>query len=597
MKKLIPSLFTVLLFLAGCNDDILNRYPQTSISKENFFNSEEDLNTYIYGLYNFPGVNIYMADNSTDNAATTGATEIKAMMTGTPSATNITSGWDWNHLRDVNFFLENFSKAQISDDALAHYEGLGRFFRARFYMDKVKRYSDAPWYDHVLSTNDEDLYKTQDSRATVIDNLFADYAFAAEHVREDKVPGAVNRFAVMAYYARHALHEGTYRKYHNELGLESTAAGYLQIARDAARTIMQDGGYGIYTTGNADRDYGDLFISEDLSGNSEVILGTFGESGLRDSGWSPVIFGNYEVSPLRDLLQDYLMSDGSSYTGQAGYATHEFVDEFIDRDPRLRQTFAYPGWELINTSTYAQGGGVYVQQLNKNFSGYHQIKGFVNETDQVVQRNIDFPILRYAEVLLIYAEARAELGELTQEDLDMTINLLRARAGMPPMTLNPDVDPRQSERYPLVASATTQWRELLEIRRERRIELALEGYRMDDLMRWGAGRLIEKEGEGMYFPGLGDYDLTGDGVVDIKLIEQSESIPAVKQKNSLGVDLIYYRAGLPGSDASIYLTGGTSGTLVTDPERGTFQEPKYYYRPVPQAQLTLNPALGQVFGW
>jgi hypothetical protein len=127
----------------------------------------------------------------------------------------------------------------------------------------------------------------------------------------------------------------------------------------------------------------------------------------------------------------------------------------------------------------------------------------------------------------------------------------------------------------------------------------LEGFRFNDLMRWHAGKLIEQEPEGMYFPGLGKFDLTGDGVEDIILISNSESIPGNddKESNSLGEKLIYYRVGPQGSDASFYLTNGTSGTSVTDPERGQFAEPKFYYRPVPQSEITLNPALTQIFDW
>jgi hypothetical protein len=316
-----------------------------------------------------------------------------------------------------------------------------------------------------------------------------------------------------------------------------------------------------------------------------------------NSGWWGYMFGNYEVNPTKDLLQAYLMTDGNPYTDQAGYETNQFVDEFQNRDPRLSQTYTYPGWELINTSTYAQGAGIYVQQLAKNFSGYHQLKGFVNETEASIQNNTDIPILRFAEVLLIYAEARAELGELTQNDLDATVNKLRDRVNMPHLTTTPGSDPVLQAQYPNLSGPMADV--LREIRRERRVELALEGFRFDDLMRWHAAKLIEREPEGLYFPGLGKYDLTGDGVEDIFLIPNSESIPAEgdKEENALGKKLIYYKVGPQGSDASFYLSNGTSGTCVTDPDRGSFNEPKYYYRPVPQPEVVLNPNLEQIFGW
>lgn len=597
MKKNTILFIITLLVSQSCNDDFLERYPETSIAKENFFNSEEDLATYVYSLYDFPGFGIYVSDLSTDNAATTGATEIKNMMIGTPTAATVTDGWNWTQLRNINYYLVNMRKAKINEAALNHYEGLGRFFRAKFYMDKVKRYSNVPWYDKVLETNDADLFKKQDPRTMVVDKIFEDYAFAAQHVREDDRSGAVNKWVVLAYQARHALHEGTFRKYHAELSLQGTANTYLQLSRDAAKQIIDNGGFSIYNTGKPMADYGALFNNTNLESNPEVILGTFNENEKQNSGWWAYMFGNYEVNPVRDLMQTYLMANGTPFTSQPGYQTKQFVEEFQNRDPRLYQTYAYPGWELINTSTYAQGGGIYVQQLTKNFSGYHQIKGFVNNTSTAVQNSLDIPVIRLAEILLIYAEARAELGELTQADLDLSVNKLRARAGMGNLMLNAAADPVLQSQYPNVSG--THADVLREIRRERRVELALEGFRFDDLMRWHAGKLIEKEPEGLYFPGLGKYDLTGDGVVDIILIPNTQPVPAEadKEQNSLGKKLIYYQVGPQGSDASFYLSNGTSGTSVTDPERGTFTEPKYYYRPVPAPQVLLNPNLEQVFGW
>jgi hypothetical protein len=602
MKKYTVLLaVTLLLGIQSCNDDFLERAPETEISKENFFNTAEDLEIYINGLYDFEGFDIYIDDRSTDNAATTGMTEIKNMMLGTPSPTTVLDGWnpnsDWGQLRKVNYFLDNFGKAQVDDATKNHYEGLARFFRAKFYMEKVKRYSDVPWYDRVLTSSDPDMYKARDPRTTVVDHIFEDYAFAWQHVEDDPRVGPVDKWVVGAFYARHALYEGTFRKYHDELSLQGTADKYLQLARDVSKEIIDNGGFSLYSTGNPMQDYGDLFVSTDLTSNPEVIFSRLYQNDLLNSGWWGYMFGNYESNPGKDLLQTYLMTDGTPYTNVANYETKQFVEEFEDRDPRLYQTYAYPGWELINSSTYAQGAGIYVQQLTKNFSGYHQLKGFVNDVDVTVQNGIDIPVLRFAEVLLDYAEAKAELSEVTQGDLDLSINKLRDRVGMPHLTMAPGTDPVLVAQYPTVGGAMPDV--LREIRRERRVELALEGFRFDDLMRWHAGKLIEKEPEGLYFPGLGKYDLTGDGVEDIILISNSESIPeeADKEENSLGQKLIYYRVGPAGSDASFYLSNGSSGTCVTDPDRGEFAEPKYYYRPIPQPEVVLNPNLKQIFGW
>jgi hypothetical protein len=119
-------------------------------------------------------------------------------------------------------------------------------------------------------------------------------------------------------------------------------------------------------------------------------------------------------------------------------------------------------------------------------------------------------------------------------------------------------------------------------------------------MRWKAGKLLTKSPEGMYFPGLGKYDLTGDGVEDIILIDKSVTIPAEdkKEKNSLGVVLTYYRTGEIGADATVYLKNGANGgAIVTENVTRKFEDPKYYYRPIPQQQIVLNSNLKQVFGW
>jgi hypothetical protein len=596
INKYIAGIALIAISLSACKKDFLDRQPQTAIGSDNFFNNEQDLKLYVTNLYDFEGVGILNNDRATDNAATTGNAEIKTMMVGNPSPSTINAGWNWEQLRSVNYFLANFKKAPLSNEVLNHYEGIARFFRAKFYVEKVKRYSDVPWYDQPISTdNNELLMKGRDPRALVVDNIMEDFAFAAEHVRETAEAGAVNRSIVKAYQAKFALYEGTTRRYRSELGLAGTADEFLQLARDVSNDIMNSGKYRLYTTGKPAEDYMNLFIQPSLANNPEIILAVFNESGLRNSGWSEQMFGNYEVSPAKDLLQDYLMTDGTYYSSQAGYNTFSFTKEFENRDPRLSQTYAAPGFNLLNTGTYSQGGGIYVQQLAKNFTGYHQVKGFVNDPATTAMQTVDAAIIRYAEILLIYAEARAELGELTQGDLDRSINLLRDRVGMVRMPLNPATDPVQRAKYPTLTGA--QANALLEIRRERRIELALEGYRFDDLMRWNAGDLLEKEQEGIYFSALGKHDLTGDGVPDIILLANNQSIPAVKEKNTLGKDFIYYRTGVIGDDAGVFLKNGTSGTIQTIADNGTFIKPKYYYRPIPQSQVQLNPNLKQIFNW
>ncbi|MEC3879573.1 RagB/SusD family nutrient uptake outer membrane protein [Parapedobacter sp. 10938] len=578
----------------SCQKDFLDRYPQTSVTPEVFFNTEEDLALYINGMLSLSGHGMYLSDQSTDNLATTAAVEVKNIMTGDPSSQNISGGWSWGRLRTINYFLENYDRAAVTDDVKNHYAGLARYYRAIFYHDKVKRFSDVPWYSGTLNPGDEELFKAQDPRELVMGNVMADLEFAMANVRDDVPTGTPDRWAVATMAAKIALYEGTYRKYHPELGLQGTADAFLVRAVAITEQIIAEGGFSIHNTGNPESDYADLFGNQDLTGNSEMILvNSYDQTKNRSGNQNTGIFGNYEQSPARDLVQAYLRTDGSRFTDQSAYETLGFVKEFENRDPRLAQTIAYPGWQR------AQDSAPYVQFLARNFTGYHQLKGYANSTDQVILNSTDVPVHRYAEVLLILAEAKAELGTLTQTDLDNTVNLLRDRVAMPHLNLaasNADPDPVLVAKFADVVGANQGV--ILEIRRERRVELVFENSRYDDLMRWHAGKLLENIPVGMYFPGVGDYDLTGDDVPDIRLIPEGQTIPAEREQNSLGVQLAYYSIGTIGGGASIYLENGVNGgVLVTDDRERTFMEPKYYYRPVPNAETILNPNLYQLFDW
>ncbi|WP_431294675.1 RagB/SusD family nutrient uptake outer membrane protein [Pedobacter sp. P26] len=542
-----------------------------------------------------PDRNTYLNDQSTDNVATTAAVEVKNIMAGNTNAQNINTGWSWSRLRNINYFLENCGKAQVSAAVKNHYAGLARYYRAEFYLDKVKRFSDVPWYSGTLEPGDEQLYKPRDPRALIADSIMADLDFAYKNVRESVPVGTPGKWAVATLYARTALYEGTYRKYHNELNLAASANTFLETAARVSGEIIAAKKFTIYKTGKPEQDYGTLFSSQDLTGNSEVILvNIFDMSKSKSQNVNSTVFGDYEQAPAKDLLQTYLMRDGSRFTNVSGYAQLGFVEEFKNRDPRMSQTMVYPGWIRVPDPT------PYIQRLNKNFTGYHQLKGYVNSTDNAILNGVDFPVYRYAEVLLTYAEALAELGTLTQGQLDQSVNLIRKRAGLPDLNLttaNTNPDPALQLQYPNV---TTNAGIILEIRRERRIEYAFENMRFDDLMRWKAGKLLTKSPEGMYFAGLGKYDLTGDGVDDIILIDRTATIPGEdqKEKNSLGVKLNYYRAGLIGTDATVYLKNGNSGgNIVTENVTRNFEEPKFYYRPIPQQEVVLNPKLKQIFGW
>lgn len=596
MKRLNKLNIIVLLALVciQCDDNLLNVEPKTEIGRENFFNSAEDLQMYVNSMLDWPNV-MNLNHEQSDDATTSGSSELRNVMVFDLTASDFNSGWDWSKLRNINYFLENFDQADLPLETLNHFEGVARFHRAKFYMEKVQRFGNVPWYDKVLGTDDEGLYKPVDSREFVVDKIFEDLNFAAEHVRETAPTGSVSNDVVRTYMARFALFEGTFRKYHTYLGLGNTSESFLQIARDQSKYIIDTGRYDIFDSGSADG-YGALFSSTNLQGNPEIILLNRSISGNRNSGWWAAGFGQYEQSHTKAMVQSYLMSDGSFYSSQPNFETHSFVEEFTDRDPRLYQSFAFPGWVINNTGTYAQGesGSEYIQEFNRNFTGYHTIKWFVNSTDATIQESLDVPVLRYAEILLIYAEASAELGSINQSILDMTINKLRDRVGMPHLSMDVATDPFIQQRYPNVTSAV-----LLEIRRERRVELFNENHRYEDVVRYGVGGLFETLPKGPYFSGLGNHDLTGDGIPDIKLIAEDEVIPTSENRevNALGKQLVYYRAGPYGSTATVFLENGTSGAVLARDNNGTFEAPKDYYRPIPYNEVQLNTNLTQSYGW
>ncbi|MFT3702639.1 MAG: RagB/SusD family nutrient uptake outer membrane protein [Agriterribacter sp.] len=306
MKKFINQyifLICVISVFASCKKDFMDRYPQTSVPPELFFKSEEDLSLYINGLLTIPGRENYLEDQDTDDKATTGAMEIKSIMTGNPSSQNITSGWTWSRLRDVNYFLDNYSKAEVSDAVKNHYAGLARFYRALFYIDKVKRYSDVPWYSKTLNPSDTtDLYKPRDPRAMVMDSVMADLAFAAANVKEDVPTGTPNVWVMKIVQARTALYEGTYRKYHPELDLAATANAFLQTAMQVSEEIINSGNFEIYNTGQPQSDYAALFSSNSLAANKEVLLASIYDQDLKRSGGNGNIL-DYEMSPTAILFK------------------------------------------------------------------------------------------------------------------------------------------------------------------------------------------------------------------------------------------------------------------------------------------------------
>lgn len=590
IKVLLISSAT-LLGLSSCNDSFMDKYPETSISEEMFFRTPKDLELYTNGLYGLIGSNTW--DVASDNVLYAEESSIYQKMRGEVNPDNAGT-WSWGNIRNVNFMLARAGHAEGDEAEINHYVGLARMFRAKLYYDKVVSYSDVPWYSRDLQTTDTELlFKPQDPRAMVVDSIMADLDFAVNHMKEDMASSTIwNRFGALAMQARIALSEASWRKYHPELEL-TDAERFYRVAIDACQQIIESGNYALSTVPLGDIPaYEALFCSEDLSTNKEMIFYEDYDKALGRTHNAQAML-DWTTGLSRDLMEDYLVvEDGVTKRFQdlPGYDKKTFTEIFENRDPRLSQTFMTPG--------FTRPGNTKPHRQKISLGGYPQVKYSPRTYDQIGWglSYADLPVIRYAEVLLMYAEAKAELGELTQEDVDKTINVIRDRVAMPHATLAEwmsNIDPVQANRYANVSSS--QKGAVLEIRRERRIELACEGFRYDDLMRWGCGKLMEKAPEGMYVDKLGYIDITGDGQPDYALVKtqaDADAIPAEdKEKYELTVEIL---------DGNTYeLTGGDKGyiRMIAQIDKWTFEEPKYYYSPIATKDIVLNPNLVQNKYW
>ena len=586
MKKYLIGISLILatVFISSCNDEFLERYPLDKISSNTFWNSASDLELYVNGIYNNASaqtnnwlligynnggmasfrVSLYALDYPTDNMAPTHSREllweqIRAGVQTVPTS-NGWGGWYWEDLRSINFFLENYQKAKIPLQEKNKYAGEVKLFRALFYADKVRRYGDVPWIGKTLNTDSPELYAGRDPREMVMDSVLADLNFAIENLPENwnnDSPGRLNKWIALFAKSRICLFEGTWRKYR---GL-ANATNWITESAVAAKEIMDNGPYQLYSTGNPAQDYRYLFIQADLSGNPEIIywqryLMTVIETNLSYND-------AYNGGVSRNMVEDYLCTDGLPITLSPLYMGDDSIETtFINRDPRMRQTCLYPPDQPV---IQYSGGDTRRMPLLRGMTGdacntgYHSIKIYDARTYNAGYSAAQAaPVYRYAEVLLNYAEAKAELGTITQEDLDISINLIRDRVAMPHMVLNNiPVDPRYTGDgvSPLI----------VEIRRERRVETYCEGLRYYDLMRWKLGKRFLEPTMGIQW--------NDKAIARFPQAQVKSTFDPVRGKSYIDV----YK-----------------GTGFAVP---VFDENKNYLWPIPTNILSQNPALTQTPGW
>lgn len=578
----LVSLFVGSILTVSCNDSFLDRYPIAEISPENSFKTADDLRLYTNGFYEqLPSIrNIIDADLKTDNVLYSSIPEEQRSHERILPSETGSGGWDWEDLREINLFFDNYQRC--TDEAgRDKYEGVARFFRAWFYFDKVKRFGDVPWYETVIQTGDIDLlYKARDSREFVVSKIIQDLEIAVDKLGDERASDQVTRWTALALLSRVCLYEGTFRKYHTELGIQGSDT-LLQKAYEAAGRVMDESGYTLYSTGNPDTDYRDLFAS--TLKEDEVILGrrySLTLNQMHNVNYYLTSRTQRDIGLTKDLVDSYLQLNGMPFTSKTGYATMEFYDEMQSRDRRLAQTIRSLGYQRIG------GTATLLPDFAATMTGYQLCKFLSDETqdgDGASYQDVAF--IRYAEVLLNYAEAKAELGIITQDDIDRTIRLIRSRVSMPNLDMtsaNQSPDAVLAALYPNVSGSNQGI--ILEIRRERRIELVMEGFRWDDLVRWKAGKLLEPHFIGMYFPSLGEFDLDGDGAPDLMLYTGTAPSTTAAQSVEIG--------------GVLQLTEGDHGNLIGFKDNTKqFDESRDYLYPLPTGDLLLNENLVQNPNW
>ena len=572
MKRIIYSFVSACLLLSSCSMDEI---PQASVDKDTVFRTEKGLETYSYSFYNMlPSVSDgFRQDAMCDYGAVTSFDNF--IREGAYSA-ELSSGWSWSDLRNINYFIENCTNEAVDESVRNNYIGLARFFRAYFYYEMVVRFGDVPWIDRTLGVDDELLYAGRDSRTTVMDHVLEDLDFACENISrtKDETGSLVTKWVAYALKSRICLFEASFRKYHTELGLTDSVDEWYQEAVRAAETVMKESGHSIYTGEGTDASFRSLFIS-DKPVTSEVMLASCADAGLAVLGeanwwWTSGTYGA-RFSMIRTFVNTFLNTDGTPCTDRAGYETMEFYDECQNRDARLAQTIRTPGYERDGAPAAPNFNGY-------SYTGYQPIKYTLDDTkyDAGALNTNAIPLFRYAEVLLNYAEAKAELGTLTDADWANTVGVLRARAGITGgLSAKPTkVDAYFQQNYfPNISDPV-----ILEVRRERSIELALEGFRFTDLKRWKRGELMTMRWTGIYVPALNvQMDLDKDGTPDVIFYkgEKPTGLPASCTPVSVG----------EGTQQG--LTGATSGNLTwsdNDP-RVWYDDGRQYYYPIPQSAI------------
>lgn len=542
MKYAKFIVFITILCFNACKVD---RFPETQISDPLYWQNESDLIAATNYLYTFlPHLPVNLDAMSDDAFSSLGNDVSTGARIAPPQSVDYSE--PYKLIRAANSIIEKAPRAidkGTKKEIVDKYIAEARFFRAWAYFQLVQKYGDVPLILNVLPDNAPELKAAAAPREKVYDAIYEDLDYASQtlptptQLAEAKF-GRISKTASLAFKARVALFEGTRSKYHNY----GNPSKHLTFAVAAAQSVIDSKEHSLY--GN----YFNLFqpAGEGRQNRENVLVRRYGNSTsdiiVNHQGNLFAALGQGHFSPTKALADSYLMKDGLPINKSPLYKKPtSTVEVFTNRDLRMGATIFKKGdpYVVLNGQTALFN----IAELGFVRTGFHQRK-FFNSLDYGAAASFtDLPIIRYAEVLLILAEAKYELsGSITDQDLNSSVNLLRTRAGLPALTNS------------FVTNNGLNMRE--EIRRERRIELAQEGFRYWDIIRW---KIAEVE---LPKPVLGSFFFVNEWGTTVAVNLTPDN----------------------------YIIAQAASFRKFNPQRD-------YLWPFPVAELALNPALKQNPGW
>lgn len=509
------------LSVSSCFD--LNKEPEGVLSTVKPFTGVGEMTSYLDQFYesgvreqgfNWTGAYIASGDLISDNMS---GSAINTRLNGDLTLANAGKLDAYTHIRNVNFMLTNLGNCD--EKGSARYKqcvGEAHYFKAWFYYTLFKSYGQLTWLDKPLDPNTDQMLLPRANRTVIADSILSELDKAIANLSEQNSAASmrVHRDVARALKAEVALYEATWEKYHkakNDPFFDPTVTSekisdYLNQCVEACQAIVDRKVWSIYTTNNATNDYRQLFQTEDLSNNKEVLwFKRYDGTNIGNNVDRYLNKGGGSAGITASLVDDYLTIDGQPFVGTAKTdAKKVFGDELKPtlRDPRLSQTVCMPGQQLRPDEGPYKLPPLTGASYHKNETGYSILKhvqiDFKGSLDAEFRGSTPGIQFRYAEVLLNYAEALAELdGAANAAKIVELVSPLRKRVGMPEMDF--DREYNTSADYPF----HTLDKYLQAVRRERRVELAIEGKRFDDIMRWAAAQelIVGQRAVGALFVG------------------------------------------------------------------------------------------------